>query len=90
MSDLSGAARTAAGHRAVAYVRHVPAPKARELMKDSYMDGFIECASRIPSRDEIAASLSTQTTCDGEPFPSELHYRQADAVLALIEARITG
>lgn len=36
-------------------------------------------------RDKIARALSTQTTCDGEPFPSELHYRLADAVLAVID-----
>lgn len=37
-------------------------------------------------RDAIARALSTQTTCDGEPYPSELHYRQSDAVLAVLDA----
>lgn len=32
----------------------------------------------------IARALSAQTTCDGEPHPSELHYRQTDAVLAVL------
>ena len=36
-------------------------------------------------RDKIARALSTQTTCNGEPFPSELHFRQADAVLAVLD-----
>lgn len=35
-------------------------------------------------RDLIARALSAQTTCDGAPHPSELHYRQADAVLAVL------
>lgn len=36
-------------------------------------------------RDKIARALSTQTICDGEPFPTELHFRQADAVLAVLD-----
>lgn len=35
-------------------------------------------------RELIARALSAQTTCDGAPHPSELHYRQADAVLAVL------
>lgn len=36
-------------------------------------------------RDKIARALSAQTICDGGPRPSELHFRQADAVLAVID-----
>lgn len=36
-------------------------------------------------RDKIARALATQTTCDGLAHPSELHFRQADAVLAVID-----
>lgn len=36
-------------------------------------------------RDKIARALAAQTTCDGGPHPSELHFRQADAVLAVLD-----
>ena len=35
-------------------------------------------------RTAIARALSEQTTCDGEAYPSEVHYRQAEAVLAVL------
>lgn len=35
-------------------------------------------------RDQIARTLSATTTCHGDAQPSELHYRQADALLPLV------
>lgn len=39
--------------------------------------------AHLPTAEQIAEVLSAQTTCDGEPWPSELHRRQARAVRAL-------
>ena len=66
-----------------------PIETTAEALKDSKAGSWRGVArdalvSLAQHRDDIARVLSTQTTCDGQPHPSELHYRQADAVLAYL------
>jgi hypothetical protein len=46
--------------------------------------------AHLPTVEQIAEVLSAQTTCDGEPWPTELHLRQAREVRALFREEVAG
>ena len=64
-------------------VGYFHASNHKELWVHGARQALAAADAHLPTVEMIAEVLSAQTTCDGEPWPSELHRRQARAVLAL-------
>ena len=99
MTDLSSVAREAAEQLARVEYSHA---KVRDrydadLMMAGFSDGFMECASRLPSEEELAEAMFVAYADEtGKPWAEERHgirslyLEQARAALALIAKRLLG
>lgn len=98
-ADLSSVAREAA--QPIAERIFVPLDRPTSVTDlvavQSFIDGFTECASRLPSEEELAEAMFVAYADEtGKPFAEEWHgirslyLEQARAVLALIGEKISG
>jgi len=62
----------------------------REDAVEDFIDGFTECASRLPSEEEIAEVLAGGAWALMDRKTRAMHLIDADAVLALIGEKISG
>lgn len=93
MSDLSSVAREAAEARyPLADDLSVTGHTLRLVARDHYTAGFIECALRLPSEEEIAKAMAV---ADGQVLSGLtdhmldfMYGKQARSVLALIGEKI--
>lgn len=95
MTDLTSVAREAARAEAIRRDHVLTTLKGHEIvddMGDGFIDGFTECASRLPSEEELAEAIAAgYDSVYAHRLPVNEHdLRAARAVRALIGEKISG